>query len=269
MPSLHEDRYLRLLLEPLESSADHKPQFGRSNKVGVSLEQFKEMYGSDLFYHWVGLDDDLMYAAHKAAGGMTSIYVQLGRGVDRLFRAIIQDSLGLSEEQVAWSYEITKKDSTIGVLTLDARIDLAHLDGRTSERSKVHEWLVRCARHLRYDEERTRHLRGAIFEARQGYKSADAKRVNADLQFARHADASNYLPVLSVISNQVSQSVIRRYRNSKMLVMTGNASADSTVSTYAFFREVVGFELDRFFERNSEQMRERCRTILAKLLTPA
>jgi len=31
------------------------------------------MYRSDPFYNWVGLDNPLMYAAHKAAGGMTSI----------------------------------------------------------------------------------------------------------------------------------------------------------------------------------------------------
>jgi hypothetical protein len=38
------------------------------------------MYGADPFYHWVGLDSQLMYAAHKVAGGMTSIYRHLGIG---------------------------------------------------------------------------------------------------------------------------------------------------------------------------------------------
>jgi hypothetical protein len=34
------------------------------------------MYGADPFCSWVGLDSPLMYAAHKAAGGMTSVYRQ-------------------------------------------------------------------------------------------------------------------------------------------------------------------------------------------------
>lgn len=269
MASTNDAQYLKLLLDPLDKCANYKPKFGSADKTGVTLAQFKSLYGADPFYHWVGLDEDLMYAAHKAAGGMTSIYRQLGHGAERLFRAVVKDSLGLSEEQVSWSYRIKKRDGSFGVLTLDARIDLDHLKGRPAEHQKVSDWLTRCAGFLGYDEERTRQLRGAVFEARQGYKSADAKRQNADLQFAVNAVAENYLPVLSVISTQVSETVVRRYRNAKMLVVTGNTSTDDTESTFAFFRNAVGFELDRFFERNSGQMRNRCRVVLEKLLTPA
>ena len=264
-----EDRYLKLLMDPLELCAKYKPKFGKVDKKGVTLSGFKTLYGDDPFYHWVGLDDDLMYAAHKAAGGMTSVYRQLGQGCDRLFRAIVSDSLGLSDAEVSWMYEITKKDGSKGVLTLDARIDLDHIKDRPVERQKVREWLNRCAKFLGYSDERSQELRGAVFEARQGYKSADAKRQNADLQFATNALSENYLPVLSIISTQTSESVIRRYRNAKMLVITGNMSTDDTVSTYAFFRSAVGYSLDEFFQRNTEKMRERCRAVLEKLLNPA
>lgn len=97
-----ELHYLNLLLDPLDACANYKPKFGTDNEEGVSLDQFKIMYGEDPFYHWVGLDSDLMYAAHKAAGGMTSIYRQLGAGCDKLFRAVIRDALLLSDEEVAW-----------------------------------------------------------------------------------------------------------------------------------------------------------------------
>ncbi|MCX6277959.1 MAG: hypothetical protein NT004_07665 [Bacteroidetes bacterium] len=43
------------------------------NEDGVSLSGFLKLYGSDPFYSWIGLDSSLMYAAHKAAGGMTSV----------------------------------------------------------------------------------------------------------------------------------------------------------------------------------------------------
>jgi hypothetical protein len=53
-----------------------------------------------------------------------------------------------------------------------------------------------------------------------------------------------------------------------MLVMTGILSEDDTISTYAFFRKIVGFELDEFFKRNTDAMRKRCQKVLEALLTP-
>jgi len=58
---------------------------------------------ADPLYHWMGLDSPLMFAAHKAAGGMTSVYRQLGIGCERIFRQVLQDELELTDAQVAWS----------------------------------------------------------------------------------------------------------------------------------------------------------------------
>jgi len=258
-------RYVDLLMRPLDQCASYKPKFGTDEEEGVSLEQFQDLYGEDPFYHWVGLDSDLMYAAHKAAGGMTSIYRQLGAGCDSLFRAILRDELRISDENVAWSYEIQKDDGKKATLTLDGRIDLAHLtDNGASDR--VASWLHNSGAFLSMPNERVAQLRGAVFEARQGYKSADAKRQNADLRFGLNAAAENYLPVVAIISTQASRPVIRRYRNAKLLVLTGVMSDDDTVSTYAFFRNVIGFELDTFFKANSRKMRVRCLKVLDALL---
>ncbi len=261
-----ESRYLELLLSPLDKCADYRPKFGSESSSGVSLDGFKRLYGNDPFYHWIGLDSDLMYAAHKAAGGMTSIYRQLGAGCEQLFRELIRDSFGLTVPQVTWSYVVEKKDKTNGTLTLDARIDVAHILDMTKV-SQVTQWLQRTGQFLKLSNDRVSQIRGAIFEARQGYKSADAKRVNADLGFGLNASFDNYLPVFAVISTQASKSVLRRYRNNKMLVLTGIISDDDTVSTFAFFKNVVGFELDKFFERNSIAMRERCNLVLEALLS--
>ncbi len=268
-PPEREQFYLTLLLGPLDACANYKPKFGTDEEDGISLDHFKTMYGEDPFYHWIGLDSDLMYAAHKAAGGMTSIYRQLGAGCDNLFRAVIKDALSLADEEVAWSYEIEKDDRTRATLTLDARIDVSHLTNKPEARDRVDDWLRRCGKYLRLSSRRIKQLIAAVFEARQGYKSADAKRQNADLRFAMNASTENYLPVLSIISTQASQSVLRRYKNAKMLVMTGILEDDDTISTYAFFRKIIGFELDEFFKRNTNSMRERCQAVLKKLLTPA
>ncbi len=159
MPDSSDDeRYLELLLNPLDICARYTPKFG-TNEKGVSLEQFKMLYGADPFYHWIGLDSDLMYAAHKAAGGMTSIYRQLGVGCELLFRKIIQDKFDLTDEEVAWSYEITKDDKKKAKLTLDGRIDVGQLSRTRDHRVKVLSWLQRCGDFLKIPDARIKQLR--------------------------------------------------------------------------------------------------------------
>ena len=102
MPLSHDPEYVRILLTPLAECTHYRPAFGQAAGDGIDLSQFQALYGGDPLYHWIGLDSDLMYAAHKAAGGMTSIYRQLGIGCERLLRQVIQDHLGLTNEQVAW-----------------------------------------------------------------------------------------------------------------------------------------------------------------------
>lgn len=98
-----DERYLLLLLTPLRACAQYKPKFGQGGKAGMTLEQFQQMYGADPFYSWIGLDSPLMYAAHKAAGGMTSVYRQLGIGSQWILNQVLQDHLGLSKDEANWS----------------------------------------------------------------------------------------------------------------------------------------------------------------------
>ena len=81
----------------------------------MDLDKFKATYGSDPFYSWIGLDLPLIYAAHKAAGGITSIYRQIGIGTERLFRVILRDSLGLSAEQATWEYQLPTASVELGL----------------------------------------------------------------------------------------------------------------------------------------------------------
>ena len=98
-----------------------------------------------------------MYAAHKAAGGMTSIYRQLGVGCEQLFRAIIQDALQLSPQQVAWSYQVEKQDGSKATLTLDARIDVGDIRNATISMNMA-EWLRRSDREIALKSQRKRIL---------------------------------------------------------------------------------------------------------------
>lgn len=259
-------RYLELILAPMRECAKYKPAFGKESGEGVTLEQFRTFYGADLLYHWVGLDSDLMYAAHKAAGGMTSIYRQLGIGCERLLRGIVTDKFSINEDDAKWSYGYEKEDGISATHTLDLRIDGDTLSA-PEHQARLSAWLQKCSEALELLPERAQALRGVVMEVRQGYKSADSKRQNADLRFGMRAYNENYLPAVVIVSSQVSEPVLRRYRSSQLLVLTGTWG-DATTSTFSFFGEVVGYDLANFFERNSSRLREEFGSVLRTLLTP-
>ena len=114
--------YLGILTAYIRVCAGYQPKLGHRAKAGYRLDEFQRIYRADPFYNWLGLDNPLMYAAHKAAGGMTSIYRQIGIGCEYLFRRILQDHLGLTDEDVRWSYTLPRTGGKARKLHLDARI---------------------------------------------------------------------------------------------------------------------------------------------------
>ncbi len=256
--------YLEVFLAPLRVCANYQPAFGTSGGVGLSLGDFKELYGADEFYSWIGLDSPLIYAAHRASGGLTSIYRQVGIASERLLREIIKDSLGLDEHQVEWRYEYNRTSRQKAFHVLDARITVDDVTSDDSA-SRLQSWLVHALKNAGGD--KRLNVRGAIFEIRQGYKSADSKRQNADLRFGAKAYQAAHLPVVAVLSSQVSETVISRYRDAGMLVMTGTPSNDATVSTFAFFKTVVGYDLAGFFARASSAIQKEVHGLVEKLLS--
>ena len=114
--------YCGLICSKVRVCKAYLPKFGQGRSV--SLKQFRQLYGQDRFYSWFGLDNPMMYAAHKAAGGFTSLYRQIGIGCEYVFRQIIRDQLELTAKQAAWSYRIPTAGGRQKerVLSLDARI---------------------------------------------------------------------------------------------------------------------------------------------------
>lgn len=102
-----DSAYLETILSPIRVCRSYRPKLGHGEDY--TLEQFRNLYRADPFYTWFGLDTALMYTAHRAAGGMTSIYRQIGIGCQRLVQRIIIDQLGLTAEQSTWSYEIKRR----------------------------------------------------------------------------------------------------------------------------------------------------------------
>ena len=112
-------------------------------------------------------------------------------------------------------------------------------------------------------------LTGTVFEVRQGYKSKDSKRQNADITNAATAYTKGYLPCAVILSGQIDSDILFRYRAEKWSVVTGIVGAtDPLISTYDFMRDVVGYDLSAFFRRNSSALRKEVDIILKALLTP-
>jgi hypothetical protein len=255
--------YMELLLKPVRKCADYLPTLGKSGNKRTGPIEFAALYGADPFYHWVGLDNPLMYAAHKAAGGMTSIYRQIGIGCERLFRRLLVDHLGLSADKVTWHYELGER-----TLSLDGRVTIEEIP-TPADQIRVQEWLDTAADHLGLAPRVKAALAGSVFEVRQGYKSKDSKRQHADIANAATAYSRGFLPCLIVFSAQIDEDVLTRYRNKQWLVLTGQKIDDSPLrSTYKFCKDVIGYDLAAFFERQSATLREALREVLEKLLSP-
>src|SRR5665213_4116252 len=172
----HEEEYFEILAGALRVCAQYKPMFGQGRTGGLTLGQFRQMYGADPFYSWLGLDSPMMYAAHKAAGGMTSIYRQVGMGGQWVFNKVLQNTLGLTHEQANWTYLVPDTQGGTRNLSLDGRIVLEDV-ADPATRDRVRAWMEAGLRRVLVDHTAANAPKnGVVFEVRQGYKSKDSKR---------------------------------------------------------------------------------------------
>lgn len=267
-PADHEidDRYFSLIQRSLAVCMNYRPKFGQGRKAGLTLEEFRTLYRGDPFYMWFGLDSPMLYAAHKAAGGMTSVYRQIGTGCERLFRQVLQDTLGLTAEQAEWSYQIPGHTGKQRKLSLDGRIPLAAI-ADPNKAATVRSWLREAASELKVGDKVAKTLEGPVFEVRQGYKSKDSKRQNADVGNAANAYANSYLPAVVLLSVQIDDDIAERYSRAQWLILRGTLSGSPLQSTYVFARDVLGYDLAGFFERNTHRIRTEVETVIQALLS--
>lgn len=262
-----DSRYLEIFLTPVRQCANYAPKFGTvGGRNGISLSAFRRLYGNDQFYSWIGLDSDLMYAAHKAAGGMTSIYRQVGLGCERLFRQILADYAEYNDPAFAsWSYSTQTPSGKAKILTLDGRLGIEDISANDLKERTL-SWIAEYCTQL--DVPRIP-SNGAVFEVRQGYKSKDSKRQNADIDNATVAWSHGYLPVIAVFSQQIDADVALRYRNNRCGVLTGTVGTGNCESVYDFMSEVVGYDMYGFFARTHSIIKSEIEQILEILLRPA
>ncbi len=259
---LKDEQYCSLLLSPIKRCLQYRPRMGKN--MPVDLKSFIEFYHDDPLYHWLGLDSSLLYTAHKIAGGMTSFYRQLGVGVERLFRRIMMDRYGLQEKQISWSYQYKRPDGTPATRYLDGRLDLASLaNARTGITVNFKRWMEKARNilHIKLP------LQGVVFEVREGYKSADSKRQNADLDNLAHSFKHGYLMTMILLSRQMAKDIRERYQDRGLLVLMGDVKNNNPwESSYAFLKQVIGYDLAAFFDRNQVKLGQTTTKILTQLL---
>lgn len=259
-----EKLYLSKFLNPIKKCKDYKPKFGNSKQQqGYSLSDFSKLYGSDPFYSWIGLNSDLMYAAHRAAGGMTSIYRQIGIGCEQLFRQIVIDATGYEDQSyVQWSYTTKTKSGRNKQLSLDARLELLAIKN-SYVCSNVNNWIKEYCSQWQGVQLPSK---GVVFEIRQGYKSKDSKRQNADIDNATVAWANGYLPVFAIFSSQIDTDIVLRYQNNRCGILIGSQSPNPFVSLFSFAKNILGYDLAGFFQNHSKDIQKEIHGILNTLL---
>lgn len=257
--------YRSILIEPIRECQNYTPKFGHGRNGGYSLAEFQLLYGSDSFYNWLGLNNPLMYSAHKAAGGITSIYRQIGIGCERLVRSIFMDFLGLDSEDVVWSYTTNGTNGKERKLSLDGRIVLEKIKDATI-RNRCKTWMMQVSEHLELAQPIRDAITGVVFEVRQGYKSKDSKRQNADIANASNAYANGYIPCLMVMSSQIDEDIVTRYNIAKWAILQGIVGTTSINSTFTFFSQVIGFDFIDFMDRNQQYFQENIASILYQLM---
>ncbi len=261
-----EKQYIKIFLDPIQKCKDYKPKFGESqNSEGVSLNGFLEIYGTDPFYSWIGLNSDLMYAAHKAAGGMTSIYRQIGIGCEYLFREILTDTAQYENSEFAtWSYKAKTSAGKEKTLSLDGRLGFNDIKNLNLKKRLI-SWINDYCKEIGVE---NIPANGVVFEVRQGYKSKDSKRQNADIDNATVAWANGYLPVFAIFSSQIDNDLVLRYKNNRCGILIGSQSNNPQISLFSFSKIVLGYDLADFFERNSEIIKIEVNNVLKVLLDP-
>ena len=74
------------------------------------------------------------------------------------------------------------------------------------------------------------------------------------------------MPVLLLMSLQIDGDVAARYTAARWLLLTGSRVGSPTESTYSFCRDVLGYDLEGFFERYSARFRAEIEAVLSALL---
>ena len=87
-----------------------------------------------------------------------------------------------------------------------------------------------------------------------------------DIANASNAYANGYIPCLMVMSSQIDDDIVIRYRQAKWVILQGYPHLSRYESTYSFFRDVIGFDFASFMSENQEFFKAEIHGVLNQLM---
>jgi len=233
-----EDVLLLIAKGHLTKILDYDPY---QNFPGVSdRSQFSALISKDPAFADLGLADERYIVARVGGNLVTSLHRKIGDMYEGLFQALLLFRFGLTPEQTKYQAKVkignrVQLRSTDGMIPMDrlSTVELPRLDSRW-KRSK-----------------------GLAFEVRSCYQIGDSKRIQADYDMALHLKAESLWPVMLVFCSTSLHSPIIRLSKSWALFQGEE--------TFAFLRDLTGFDLARFMHGNSEILRSIIEQALSKI----
>jgi len=240
---------IECICDPILAS-DSLPKFGGGR--GVSLADWVETRNNDPLYSIVGLNDPTIYTAHAGSSVMTSVYRQLGVGIERLFRliSVSKDWINCSNpDELKWTFVSSNGHNR----ELDLLIRRDMITDANKQR-QLYEIASMMGEPPPIEE-----FRGIVFEIRQGYQSADSKRVAGDTEIVSRAREEGLLGVVVIASNSYNRGVIRNYRASGLPVLVPASGSEGNAGScpYAFINDFLDYDLEAAFSRVGSTLRER------------
>ena len=228
------------LIRPILNSKT-LPKFGTNQ--GVSKEDFLKIRGSDPLYSVVGLDTAELYAAHAGGSVLTSAYRQLGIGLERALRLIAEKGCDFIDvpdndtNNIKWSFQ----SATGATRELDLLISVDMIN-QESKKKRLYEIARLMKPKFKIQES---DFKGIVFEIRQGYQSADSKRVKGDLEIVEKAEDEGLLAVVLIGSNSYNHSVISTYKNGGLPILVPSSGDNGKVENcpYCFFEDFMDYDL--------------------------
>ncbi len=174
------------------------------------------------------------------------------------------DTTGYTDSAYAtWSYTAKIRSGKVKKLSLDGRLELSEIKNQTVLKN-IEKWIKEYCAELG---EVVEPANGIVFEVRQGYKSKDSKRQNADIDNATVAWANDYLPVFAIFSSQIDSDIVLRYRNNRCGILIGTMDNNDKLSLYAFCNKILGYNLADFFNRHASEIKNEIHAVLETLLS--
>ncbi len=69
-----------------------------------------------------------------------------------------------------------------------------------------------------------------------------------------------------VISSQIDDDIVTRYNTAKWAILQGFIDGSPFVSTFSFFKQVIGFDFVEFMNSNQEYFKSKILNVLEQLM---